>query len=77
MGFSAKSGYDKLPTVAGADAIDRDALTADICFGSALLLGTAGLVTLLTREPAPTATGVFLAPRVGTTGAAMAAGVRF
>jgi hypothetical protein len=77
MGFSAKSGYDKVPTVAGADTIDRDALIADICFGSAVLLGTAGFVLLLRKEPPPTAAGLFLAPRVGTTGAAMAAGFRF
>ncbi len=78
MGFSAKSAYDKIPTVDGADKVDRDAQIADICFGSALLLGTGGLVTLLLgKKPAPAAAGVFLAPRVGTTGAAMAAGFRF
>jgi hypothetical protein len=78
MGFSAKSAYDKAPTLDGADKVDRDALIADICFGSALLLGTTGLVTLLLqKKPAPSTATIFLAPRVGTTGAAMAAGFRF
>lgn len=77
VGFSAQSAYDKAPTVDGADKIDRSALIADICFGSALLLGTAGLVTLLQKDPPSSTTGIFLSPRVGKTGAMMAAGIRF
>ncbi len=77
VGFSAQSDYDKTPTVDGADKIDRNALIADICFGSAVLLGTAGLVTLLQKDPTPSTTGVFLSPRVGTTRAMMTAGIRF
>lgn len=76
-GFSAKSSYDKTPTAAGADKVERDALIADISFGSAVLLGSAGLVTLLIKDPTPPTTGIFLTPRVGPTGATMAAGFRF
>lgn len=50
--LSAKSTFDKSPTVAHADDVERSALVADMAFGIAFTLGITGVVLLTTDEPA-------------------------
>lgn len=49
--LSAEDRYDKSPTVAHADDVERNALIADMAFGVAFTLGITGIVLLLTDEP--------------------------
>ncbi len=49
--LSAEDRFDKSPTVAHADDVERNALIADMAFGVAFTLGITGIVLLLTDEP--------------------------
>lgn len=49
--LSAKSDFDKSPTLRNADNVERNALIADMAFGIAFTLGITGVVLLTTDEP--------------------------
>jgi hypothetical protein len=49
--LSAKSDFDKSPTLRNADNVERNALIADMAFGVAFTLGITGVVLLTTDEP--------------------------
>jgi hypothetical protein len=49
--LSAEDRFDKSPTIAHADDVERNALIADMAFGVAFTLGITGIVLLLTDEP--------------------------
>jgi hypothetical protein len=80
--LSAKSTFDKSPTVAHADDVERSALIADMAFGIAFTLGITGVVLLTTDEPSdPGAdrpqTALELMPYVSPTSGGAAARMTF
>ncbi|HSN99893.1 MAG TPA: PEGA domain-containing protein [Candidatus Nanopelagicales bacterium] len=92
MALSAKSDFDSDPTIDNADAVDRNALIADMSYAVAITFGVTGAVLLLSGndEPAPpAATGLakpkprtaktkgYIAPYVGPTGGGAAARFTF
>lgn len=50
--LSAKSDFEASPTATNADAVERNALIADMAWGIALTLGVTGVVLLTSEEPA-------------------------
>jgi len=88
MALGAKSDFEATPTVENADAVDRNALIADMSFAVAITFGVTGAVLLLSSdEPAPAAAAgkvvktpkrqAFVAPYVGPTGGGAAARFTF
>ncbi len=86
--LSAKSDFEDDPTASNADAVERNALIADMAWGIALTLGITGVVLLTTDEPAPTeqakanrrrqvAGGLRVAPYVTPSGGGAAARLTF
>lgn len=78
--LSAKSAFDKEPTVGHADDVERNALIADMAFGVAFTLGITGVVLLTTDEPSdPSAdkTALELMPYVSRTSGGAAARLTF
>lgn len=80
--LNAKSTFDKSPTVAHADDVERSALIADMAFGIAFTLGITGVVLLTTDEPSdPSAerpqTALELTPYVSPTSGGAAARLTF
>jgi hypothetical protein len=87
MALGAKSDFEAEPTVENADAVDRNALIADMSYAVAITFGVTGAVLLLSRDdaPAPAAAQVtktkknkaFIAPYVAPTGGGAAARFTF
>lgn len=90
MALSAKSDFDAEPTVDNADAVDRNALIADMSYAVAITFGVTGAVLLLSGDDAPPAQSAlvqtkprpakkkaFIAPYVGPTGGGAAARFTF
>jgi len=80
--LNAKSTFDKSPTVANADDVERSALIADMAFGIAFTLGITGVVLLLTEEPSDpagerTQTALELMPYVSPNSGGAAARLTF
>lgn len=80
--LSAKSTFDKSPTVANADDVERNALIADMAFGIAFTLGITGVVLLTTDEPSDPAaerpqTALELMPYVSPSSGGAAARLTF
>lgn len=78
--LSAKSSFDKEPTVGHADDVERNALIADMAFGVAFTLGITGVVLLTTDEPSdPGAekTALQITPYVSRTSGGAAARLTF
>lgn len=50
LALSAKSTFNKTPTTAQADTVDRDALVSDMSFAVALTFGVTGAVLLLSSN---------------------------
>lgn len=51
--LGAKDDFEKDPTTAHADDVERNALIADMAFGVTLTLGITGIVLLVADDPAP------------------------
>lgn len=91
MALGAKSDFDAEPTVENADAVDRNALIADMSYAVAITFGITGAVLLLSGDDAPPAQQAalvptkprtakkkaFIAPYVGPTGGGAAARFTF
>jgi len=90
--LSARSDFNKNPTVARADTAEQSALVSDMAFGVAITLGITGAVLLLShpdkpaeaspttqapRRPSPSITGFRLAPVVTPQAQGAAAFFRF
>jgi hypothetical protein len=81
LALSAKSTFDKTPTTANADTVDRNALISDMSFAVALTFGVTGAVLLLSSNDTAEKTAQakatksnalvkrgFIAPYAGPTG---------
>lgn len=83
MAMQSKSDFDKGDRSASkADAVDRNALVADMAFGAALTFGVTGLVLLLTddsgsEKAAAKAGALRVAPYVSPEGAGAGAFMKF
>ncbi len=86
--LNAESDFDANPTTRNADAVERNALIADMAWGVAITLGITGVVLLTTDEPQPQenarakpdrslAKSVRVAPYVTPTGGGAAARLTF
>jgi tetratricopeptide (TPR) repeat protein len=87
MALGKKSDYDDAPTADKADAVERNALIADMAFGVAITLGVTGVVLLTSSEteegadsaarPLPKRATLNVAPYVTPTGGGAAARLTF
>lgn len=87
MALGKKSDYDDAPTADKADAVERNALIADMAFGVAITLGVTGVVLLTSSDaegeaaaaarPLPKRATLNVAPYVTPTGGGAAARLTF
>ncbi len=79
VALNDKSSFNANPTFSGADKEKRDALIADVAFGTAIVCAVTGVVLLVTnRGPAPnSALHTFVSPYAGPTGGGAVGGFTF